>query len=84
MMATDVEVIDGDAVIIQPLPVERCDRCESRDQEADAPPVPATKLIGLDITQLGQSITIGIYCDSCADEVANELRAALSKRNADI
>lgn len=79
MPNNEIEVIDGDAVIIQPLPVDRCDRHEARDQEFDAPPVPATKLVGLDILQLGQSITIGVYCDSCADEVATELRAALSK-----
>lgn len=77
-MADEIEIIEPGDVIIQPISIDRCERCDDHD-EGLAPTPPATKIVGLDIAQLGQSVTIGMYCDSCAADVAGELRAALAK-----
>ena len=79
-MANEPIKIDSGDVYIHPIPVEMCERCEDDDSDpAKYAGVPATKIVTLDLRGSGQEITIGVYCDKCAEESAFRLRESLPK-----
>lgn len=73
----EIEIVDSGDVYVHPIGEEVCERCEESENGILSPAAAATQIVTLDIRQLGREITIGLYCDKCAEEVASELRSAL-------
>jgi len=74
----ETEMMNAEDVYIEPLPPDVCERCEEQDAflgEGDG--TPATKIVRVDIREVGTSILLGKFCDKCADAIANQVRGSL-------